>query len=254
MESPNASPSPKIADLGTVRSRALTVPNVSCFVQETTAVVLGALVKLGMTAVLYGFHNRELKKEKEKFMKPNKKAFTLIELLVVVLIIGILAAVALPQYKKAVVKSRVGTILPMLANILKAQEAYYLSNGEYATDARTLDITPEACTLLPPSEASGLEGHFWGCGNDFVVNTSANNTGSVAASYCPGYNTTYEACSEHRDFIIEFGSAHSTSQFAYPGTRACWQSNGSSFGKEFCRSIGNPYSCGGTGSKCYELY
>ena len=67
-------------------------------------------------------------------MKKTKQAFTLIELLVVVLIIGILAAVALPQYKKAVVKSRVATILPILSSMLKAQEAYYLENGNYTSD------------------------------------------------------------------------------------------------------------------------
>lgn len=42
-----------------------------------------------------------------------KKAFPLIELLVVVLIIGILAAIALPQYTKTVEKSRLATVIPL---------------------------------------------------------------------------------------------------------------------------------------------
>lgn len=62
-------------------------------------------------------------------MYVSKMRFTLIELLVVVLIIGILAAVALPQYERAVMKTRVISLMPMLRAINDVQQRYYLANG-----------------------------------------------------------------------------------------------------------------------------
>ncbi|MGB2578609.1 prepilin-type N-terminal cleavage/methylation domain-containing protein [Elusimicrobium simillimum] len=70
-----------------------------------------------------------------------KKGFTLIELLVVVLIIGILAAIALPQYQKAVAKARVAEAMIVLRNLVDAQERYYLEHDEYAGNIDDLDIT-----------------------------------------------------------------------------------------------------------------
>ena len=68
------------------------------------------------------------------------KAFTLIELLVVVLIIGILAAIALPQYQKAVAKARTAEAIIVLKSITDAQEVFYLANNHYTNDIEELDV------------------------------------------------------------------------------------------------------------------
>ncbi len=70
----------------------------------------------------------------------DRKGFTLIELLVVVLIIGILAAVALPQYQKAVEKSRGTQALVLLKSLTDAANTYYLANGAWPTQFDQLDV------------------------------------------------------------------------------------------------------------------
>ena len=74
------------------------------------------------------------------------KAFTLIELLVVVLVIGILAAVALPQYEKAVWKSRAANMQTFLRNVENARQAYYLANATPATELDELAVSLEGFT------------------------------------------------------------------------------------------------------------
>ncbi len=66
--------------------------------------------------------------------------FTLIELLVVVLIIGILSAVALPQYQNAVLKSRAALLLANMKTLRQAAQAYYLANGRWPLDFTEIDV------------------------------------------------------------------------------------------------------------------
>ncbi len=70
----------------------------------------------------------------------NKTGFTLIELLIVVLIIGMLSAIALPGYRKAVERSRVSDALTTMGAVAKSEHAWYLEHSNYTDDFANLDI------------------------------------------------------------------------------------------------------------------
>ena len=81
----------------------------------------------------------------------TKKGFTLIELLVVVLIIGILAAIAVPYYQESVEKSIMQEAIVNLKTIAQANDVFFLQNGRYANadEISKLDIS------IPGKEMTG---------------------------------------------------------------------------------------------------
>ena len=145
--------------------------------------------------------------------------FTLIELLVVVLIIGILAAMALPQYFKAVERSRMAEAVTLLDSIVKAQHRKYMQRNRYAWNFESLDVVPKGAkgawynTDGDPDNGAG--------GNGFAIELDGTSAGVAA----------------HR--MLDGNSPHPSLQYQYVLYRyfqsdnvTCWGYNQA--GKELC--------------------
>ena len=78
----------------------------------------------------------------------KNRGFTLIEIIIVVVILGILAALALPQYLKTVERSRGSEAIIHLGTIRTGEMNYYAENRAYTSDFELLDIDDP--NLLPP--------------------------------------------------------------------------------------------------------
>ncbi len=108
-----------------------------------------------------------------KEIKIHKQGFTLIEMLVVVLIIGILASVALPQYQMAVTKAKVASILPLMRRWKDALTEYKLQHGNYEDengerpDGATLGVNWPSDWKTSTNELCGddieCENDYWHC-------------------------------------------------------------------------------------------
>ena len=108
----------------------------------------------------------------------NKKGFTLIELLVVVLIIGILAAMAMPAYFKAVERSRVAEAETMIGTVVQAQQRYKMKTGRYTETWTALDVAPAGA----PATAKGIyytKGNGATVGNGFAMQLQGTDANGV---------------------------------------------------------------------------
>jgi type II secretion system protein G len=74
-------------------------------------------------------------------MPSRRRGFTLIELLIVVVVIGILAAIAIPKFQNTKGKANAASLKSDLRNLATAQEAYFYESGSYTTNLTALNVT-----------------------------------------------------------------------------------------------------------------
>lgn len=117
----------------------------------------------------------------------NKHAqwgFTLIEILIVVLIIGVLAAIALPQYQKAVKKAKYTKMMTWVKKVGDAQTLYYLEHNTYTTSLQDLGFSIDPSTPKCGGWLSG--GPLWKIEGICIGIVNQPNAGVVWGSIPPG--------------------------------------------------------------------
>lgn len=93
-------------------------------------------------------------------MKINMRGFTLIELMIVVVIVGIFAAIALPQYSQYVMRGKRGEGITAIHTVLEAQERYYADHLRYTADLSDLGLpnpytSPQGFYQLTAADSCG---------------------------------------------------------------------------------------------------
>jgi len=113
----------------------------------------------------------------------NESGFTLIELLVVVAIIGILAAIAIPQFAAYRKRGHEAQVKSDLRNAAVAQEAYFAANSAYKNGAMTSGVPPgfNATTGVTVSSSAGS--------NTFTLTASHTNCATQSWTFVSGTGT-----------------------------------------------------------------
>jgi type IV pilus assembly protein PilE len=122
-------------------------------------------------------------------MKITQKGFTLIELMIVVVVVGILAAVALPSYKESVDRGRRSEAKAVLGQMQNWMERYYTENGRY--DQNQFGQALNTAALAYPAAPGGGAISTYTIGIEALTATTFNlvatRAGTMAADKCGDY-------------------------------------------------------------------
>lgn len=97
---------------------------------------------------------------RERSVQLNERGFTLVELLVVVVIIGILAAIAIPQYNDTKQAAHDATAKSDLRNLMTHQEHHFYKYGQYASDLGATGSSDSTTVIFPGSDAVSVESNL----------------------------------------------------------------------------------------------
>jgi prepilin-type N-terminal cleavage/methylation domain-containing protein len=106
----------------------------------------------------------------------NRKGFTLIELLIVVVIIGILAAIAIPKFANTKEKAYIASMKSDLRNLVTAEEAYFADSIKYTTAVSCTNPAPAGSVSFCTTTGNTLGAVTTGTGTQAGWTTNVTNT------------------------------------------------------------------------------
>jgi prepilin-type N-terminal cleavage/methylation domain-containing protein len=140
----------------------------------------------------------------------NRKGFTLIELLIVVVIIGILAAIAIPKFANTKQKAIVASMKSDLRNLVTAQEAFFSDNNDYAG------------AITAAAQVNGIAGagsvSFTPSSGNVLVLTYVDAAGWTATMTNPAVTGVPSTCGIYTGVVANSPNAAVTQE----GAPACW--------------------------------